>query len=234
MHTFSTPTSMSASRRFQRAAEAEQALQDARAIRRPERALCTRNLAAPSVGAHENAHVDAHAPNAGNAGGNIMLMHTEMIWRIHISAFGTHMHATAATRRLTSRTRYVSRRQPPPRTCRREAHRTCTGGAAMDDSQEAWCARARDERAGDGQLGPQQLPGQEAAAHLFGQLVGLLARRSASAAVGVEIEAAPDLHARRARFGRWRSSSSRPTPLSARAMAPTGSKSRHEGPDLCQ
>ena len=46
----------------------------------------------------------------------------------------------------------------------------------MDD--EAWRARARDASAREGQLGPQQLPRQEAAAHLFDQLVGLLARRS--------------------------------------------------------
>ena len=45
--------------------------------------------------------------------------------------------------------------------------------------EEAWRARARDVSARGGQLGPQLPPGQEAAAHLFAQLVGLLARRSA-------------------------------------------------------
>ena len=129
------------------------------------------------MGAHENAHVDAHAPNAGNAGGNIMLMHTEMIWRMHISAFGTHMLATAATRRLTSRTRHLGGSRHLGLV---DARRTAPAREARPwMAQEAWCARARDGRAGDGQLGPQQLPGQEAAAHLFDQLVGLLARRSA-------------------------------------------------------
>ena len=106
-----------------------------------------------------------------------MQMHTEMIWRKHISAFGTHMHATAATRRLTSRTRYLGGSRHLGLV---DARRTAPAREARPwMAQEAWCARARDERAGDGQLGPQQLPGQEAAAHLFGQLVGLLARRSA-------------------------------------------------------
>ena len=131
MQMFSTPASISASRRFERAAKAEQALDQARAIRRPEWALRTRNLAAPSVGAHENAHVDAHAPNAGNADGIIMLMHTEMIWRIHISAFGPHMHAMAATRQLASRTRRLGGSSRLGRVDD-EAHRTCTGGAAID------------------------------------------------------------------------------------------------------
>ena len=105
MHMFSTPASIYASMRFQRAAKAEQALDQARAIRRPEWALRTRNLAAPSVGAHENARIDAHAPGADNAGGNIMLMRMEMIWRIHMSAYAAHMHAMAATRWLASHTR---------------------------------------------------------------------------------------------------------------------------------
>ena len=123
--------STSRSRPIERAAKVEQALDQARAIHRPKWALRTRNLAAPSVGAHENAHVDAHAPNAGNAGGNIMQMHTEMIWRIHISAFGTHMHATAATRRLASHTRRLGGSRHLGLVDDR-THRTCTGGTEMD------------------------------------------------------------------------------------------------------
>ena len=106
-----------------------------------------------------------------------MLMRTEMIWRIHISAYAAHMHATRATRRLASCTRYLGGSRHLGLV---DARRTAPARDARPwMAQEAWCARARDERAGDGQLGPQQLPGQEAAAHLFGQLVGLLARRSA-------------------------------------------------------
>ena len=131
MHTFNTPTSMSASRRFQRAAEAEQALQDARAIRRPERALRTRNLAAPSVGAHENAHIDEHAPDGGNADGIVMPMRMEMIWRIHISAYAAHMHAMAATRQLASRMRRLGGSHRLALVVD-EAHRTCPGGAALE------------------------------------------------------------------------------------------------------
>ena len=131
MQMFSTPASISASRRFQRAAKAEQALDQARAIRRPKWALRTRNLAAPSVGAHENAHVDAHAPNAGNEGGNTMLMHTEMIWRIHISAYAAHMHATGATRRLASCTRYLGGSRHLG-LVDDGAHRTCAGGTGAD------------------------------------------------------------------------------------------------------
>ena len=120
---------------------------------------------------------DAHAPDADNAGGIIMLMRMEMIWRIHISAYAAHMHATAATRRLASHTRRLGGSRHLGLV---DARRTAPAREARPwMAQEAWCARARDERAGDGQLGPQQLPGQEAVAHLFGQLVGLLAHRSA-------------------------------------------------------
>ena len=45
--------------------------------------------------------------------------------------------------------------------------------------EDAWGARAGDGNARGGQLGPQLLPRQEAAAHLFGQVVDLLALRSA-------------------------------------------------------
>ena len=38
-------------------------------------------------------------PGAGNPAGIIMMMCMEMIWRIHISTYGAHMHAAAARRR---------------------------------------------------------------------------------------------------------------------------------------
>ena len=79
-----------------------------------------------------------------------------------------HAHAISAAAATSDLSRLVDARRTAPA---RESRPWM--------AQEAWCARARDERAGDGQLGPQQLPGQEAVAHLFGQLVGLLAHRSA-------------------------------------------------------
>ena len=89
---FSTPRSTSASRPIERAAKVEQALDQARAIRRPKWALRTRNLAPPSVGAPRNARIDAQALNAGNAGANVMLMPIEMIWRISFSRRGRAWH----------------------------------------------------------------------------------------------------------------------------------------------
>ena len=88
---------------------------------------------------------------------------TCMLWQPHGGSPHTHAVSVAAT---TSDLSTAERTAPA-----REARKW------MDD--EAWRARARDASARAGQLGPQQLPGQEAAAHLFGQLVGLLARRSA-------------------------------------------------------
>ena len=77
---------------MERAAKTEQALDQARAIRRPKWALRTRNLAPPSVGAHENAHIDAHEYDGGNAGANSMLMPMEMIWAHTVLRRGRAWH----------------------------------------------------------------------------------------------------------------------------------------------
>ena len=82
------------------------------------------------MGAHENARIDAHAPGADNAGGNIMLMRMEMISRIHIWAYAAHMYAMAATRRLASHTRRLGGSRHLGLVDDR-AHRTCTGGTEM-------------------------------------------------------------------------------------------------------
>ena len=60
-----------------------------------------------------------------------MLMRMEMIWRIHISAYAAHMHAMAATRQLASRMRRLGGSHRLG-LVDDEAHRTCTGGAAID------------------------------------------------------------------------------------------------------
>ena len=192
MQMFSTPASIYASRRFERAAKAEQALDQARAIRRPEWALRTRNLAAPSVGAHENARIDAHAPGADNAGGNIMLMRMEMIWRIHISAYAAHMHAMAATRWLASHTRRLGGSHHLGLVDGR-AHRTCTGCTGMD-------GRGSVARTGRGREWAWGAAGASTAPEAGGGGAPLRAGRRPTrpskrrAAVGVAIQIAPDLH----------------------------------------
>ena len=60
-----------------------------------------------------------------------MLMRTEMIWRIHISAYAAHMHATGATRRLASCTRYLGDSRHLG-LVDDGAHRTCAGGTGAD------------------------------------------------------------------------------------------------------
>ena len=90
---------------------------------------------------------------------------------------------------------------------------------------EAWRARAGDVSGRGGQLGPQLLPRQEAAAHLFGQLVDLSPSEAPGRcrSRGRGCSRSP----RRSRFGGWRCSSSRGNSLGARTFAPQGSKSRH-------
>ncbi len=54
--------------------------------------------------------------------------------------------------------------------------------------EDAWGARAGDGSARGGQLGPQLLSKQEVAAHLFGQVVSLLAVRSRQPQSNTEID----------------------------------------------
>ena len=87
---------------------------------------------------------------------------TCMLWQLH----GSSPHARAVSAAATASDLSTTKRTAPAREARQSM------------GEEAWCARARDVSARGGQLGPQLPPRQEAAAHLFGQLVGQLARRS--------------------------------------------------------
>ena len=88
---------------------------------------------------------------------------TCMLWQPHGGSPHTHAVSVAATTSDLS----TAERTAPARDARE-----WMGG-------EAWRARAGDVSGRGGQLGPQLLPRQEAAAHLFGQVVDLLALRSA-------------------------------------------------------
>ena len=147
---------------------------------------------APSVGAHGDADSDAHAPDADNAGGIIMLMRMEMIWRIHISAYAAHMHAMAATRWLASHTRRLGGSHHLGLVDGR-AHRTCTGCTGMD-------GRGSVARTGRGREWAWGAAGASTAPEAGGGGAPLRAGRRPTrsskrrAAVGVAIQIAPDLH----------------------------------------